>query len=753
MQYKKILIGLLSPLIFVGLLFAGTNFKNHVQSSPWIDETGGPDQYGYTWIDSDEPGGPPVEWIDITTSGTQITGLGDDNYVGPFSFGFDFIYYWYPVSELYVGSNGYLKFPPGALIASPFPISIPLTAEPNDFLSVYIADWTFDTGGQAYYWTNNTDSFVVSYINLPAWNTGGRHDFQVFLNGADSTIHFNYGAQTGTVYNNDLLIGIENVSGQVGLEHSHDAYVPHANYSVVFYAPASTNYQAHDMACTAVMNENSYGTFVVGGGDYTPMVWVKNVGNQFEASATVTCDIVNSSGSLVYSQNQTVTNLNPGDEVELTFTDWNVAAVGVYTINGYVTLIGDMNPTNDLLEGEMHAVTIPGELLYDDGTSAQSWSWLGGTGGMGQRFAFPIESGNITQLKFYIHTGGTTIPNFTAQVLDDDGSNGSPGTVLLETSITATTSLQWYTTDCTIPFASGDVIYVGWIMTGENCPSIGMDNASPFSRCGWEYTGVWAPFRSLETLDPMIRIMIASDQTPDVQITLTPENPPIQIPAGGGSFNFNIAAANNGASPIPVDVWTYATLPNGIPYGPIINAGPITVSAGLTIDRDRTQLVPATAPTGDYTYDAYMGDYPDDIWAEDHFDFEKLAFGDGDNAGGWFCWGESFPGEGMEGVVMTASSGYSLHSVSPNPFNSSTLVTFSLPQMSLIKIEVYNVLGQRIAVVQDGLLDSGMHSTAWNGVDNSGIQVASGLYFVSIQAEGISDGAQFNEIAKVLLTK
>ena len=51
----------------------------------YSQQSGGPDQYGYTWLDSNHPNGPTHSWVDIANpqSGIQVFGLGDDNVVGP----------------------------------------------------------------------------------------------------------------------------------------------------------------------------------------------------------------------------------------------------------------------------------------------------------------------------------------------------------------------------------------------------------------------------------------------------------------------------------------------------------------------------------------------------------------------------------------------------------------------------------------------------------------------------------------------
>jgi hypothetical protein len=71
--------------------------------------SGGPDAFGYRWIDSDE--NPSLyNWIDISSTGTLIDGFTDDNSVGPFPLGFSFPFYSNNYSEFFVGSNGLIGF-------------------------------------------------------------------------------------------------------------------------------------------------------------------------------------------------------------------------------------------------------------------------------------------------------------------------------------------------------------------------------------------------------------------------------------------------------------------------------------------------------------------------------------------------------------------------------------------------------------------------------------------------------------------
>jgi hypothetical protein len=69
----------------------------------------------------------------------------------------------------------------------------------------------------------------------------------------------------------------------------------------------------------------------------------------------------------------------------------------------------------------------------------------------------------------------------------------------------------------------------------------------------------------------------------------------------------------------------------------------------------------------------------------------------------------------------------------PNPFNPSTHINFDLPAPSDVSLTIYNVLGQQVKNYNE-FKSAGSHSIVWNGTDNSGTQVASGVYFYRLDA-------------------
>jgi hypothetical protein len=69
----------------------------------------------------------------------------------------------------------------------------------------------------------------------------------------------------------------------------------------------------------------------------------------------------------------------------------------------------------------------------------------------------------------------------------------------------------------------------------------------------------------------------------------------------------------------------------------------------------------------------------------------------------------------------------------PNPFNPSTTIRFGLPEEGKVKLVVYNVLGQKVKELLNETRGAGRHEVKWNGRNDSGQQVASGLYIYRIE--------------------
>jgi len=75
---------------------------------------------------------------------------------------------------------------------------------------------------------------------------------------------------------------------------------------------------------------------------------------------------------------------------------------------------------------------------------------------------------------------------------------------------------------------------------------------------------------------------------------------------------------------------------------------------------------------------------------------------------------------------------YSLGQNYPNPFNPSTVIDYSLPAQSRVKIIIYNLIGQEIKTIVDAEQAAGDYSITWNGTDADEIEVASGIYLYKI---------------------
>ena len=83
----------------------------------------------------------------------------------------------------------------------------------------------------------------------------------------------------------------------------------------------------------------------------------------------------------------------------------------------------------------------------------------------------------------------------------------------------------------------------------------------------------------------------------------------------------------------------------------------------------------------------------------------------------------------------------------PNPFNPSTEIRFDIPENDHVTLSVYNMMGQKVKTLASGNMTPGYHSIIWNGTNDIGAKVATGMYFYSINTKN------FQSIKKMLFLK
>ena len=84
----------------------------------------------------------------------------------------------------------------------------------------------------------------------------------------------------------------------------------------------------------------------------------------------------------------------------------------------------------------------------------------------------------------------------------------------------------------------------------------------------------------------------------------------------------------------------------------------------------------------------------------------------------------------------------------PNPFNPATQIKYDLPGASNVRLTIYNFLGQSVRTLVDAEQTAGFYSVGWDGRDDSGVKMPSGVYIYRLEA-----GQQFVQIRKMILLK
>jgi len=142
--------------------------------------------------------------------------------------------------------------------------------------------------------------------------------------------------------------------------------------------------------------------------------------------------------------------------------------------------------------------------------------------------------------------------------------------------------------------------------------------------------------------------------------------------------------------------------------------------------------------------DVYAANYTDLNVPADVYIYQVKAVYDGDYESEFSNEAEVTVTEAGNNLIPLVTS---LEGNYPNPFNPTTTIKFGLSEDSQVRLDVYNIKGEKIITLVDGYLKAEFHSIVWDGTDSSSKPVSSGVYFYKMQSE------KYNSTKKMILMK
>ncbi len=119
----------------------------------------------------------------------------------------------------------------------------------------------------------------------------------------------------------------------------------------------------------------------------------------------------------------------------------------------------------------------------------------------------------------------------------------------------------------------------------------------------------------------------------------------------------------------------------------------------------------------------------------------------------WVCYTGSYSRNGfIDGTVSNEDNlapivKTELLGAFPNPFNPTTTINFNLKDAANVSLDIFNQRGQKVHTLVNGNLPAGAHSYIWDGVDNKGNRVASGMYLYRMKS------GKYSNTKKMILMK
>jgi len=194
--------------------------------SPVLNGAGGPDMFGYRWVDSDTDGGPLYAFFDISSLGSAVS-LYDDANLGPYSLGITFPFYGSNFTTFRICSNGFVSL--SSSETAPTNSALPAEGAPHNLLALFWDDLLPSSGGAHYYFDGTRA--IIQYTNFSSYSGGGSYTMQMQLY-PDGAIEYHYKTMLAPL--NRATIGIQDASGTDGLTVAYNATYVHDNLAIRF---------------------------------------------------------------------------------------------------------------------------------------------------------------------------------------------------------------------------------------------------------------------------------------------------------------------------------------------------------------------------------------------------------------------------------------------------------------------------------------------------------------------------------------
>jgi hypothetical protein len=661
---------------------------------------GGPDAGGYFWSTTDADGQVEYDWVDMTNPVTVA--LTDDSFAGPFDLGFTWTHYGQDYTQVYIASNGYIGFSGTAM----FTIGgqdMPDPFDPNNLICGFQDDLNPGSGGTVSY-SAQGDQFVVTFEAVPEFGGTGTITFQIVLDTDEEAVRINYQAFNGLDMS-FFTIGQENSSGTQGFTASlwGQGWLPSNESSIWFgfnvIGPSGPYAVDIDPSETSGVGIN---------GGYAEYEF--EVENRGENASTFDLSVSGNIWDVTFH------------DIE---DDWAEITQVPSIVYDQVFALGV----------RVHVPEVPES--YTD----QALVRVEATGHT-EAFA---ESNILTAASC----------NHVDQMIANVTGNGLFGMAHL--------SDGEYTDNNTLAFlASGVNRLVVLNMDG----SLGPISVLPF---GNDYLGV-----AFDSRDDSYWVSYAGgiSHVTGAGALIAAFTPPLlagstgRVPTGlafDADNNMLWAICSHGSTDdfVRIDV-SDASNPVGlnavmVPWSNAFGSG----AAGIDYHEDTDQLVALHTVTGNSECFLDLGNGSVD--ARGDFCPSGLAEGhgvaltpDGDLYIGWTS-GLAHPvdqyrapcdfGVAVEDRPLLPLA-FELGANYPNPFNPSTTLRYALPAAGQVQLEVYNLMGQRLATLVDGVRPAGYHEVLFDGS-----ALASGVYVYRVSVTDLAGRPQYNATRKMIMVK